>query len=232
MINLEGIQNVQRRIAEIQDQFAELQKMPMVNGDFSSRLRQEIEKMQNAGKVDNSQKANKSQQNKQDKENDDASSLVRTDKATGALVPPVINGENSAPAATDSTAKNMTSTDEVSRMLNDAAQKYGVDNRLVDAIAQVESGKNQKAVSPAGAIGVMQLMPDTAAELGVNPYNIKENIDGGAKALRGLLDSFGGDVKKAIAAYNAGPNAVRKYGGVPPYAETQNYVNKVLDLYQ
>ena len=232
MINLEGIQNVQRRIAEIQNQFAELQKMPMVNGDFSSRLRQEIEKMQNAGKVDNSQKANKSQQNKQDKENDDASSLVRTDKATGALVPPVINGENSAPAATDSTAKNMTSTDEVSRMLNDAAQKYGVDNRLVDAIAQVESGKNQKAVSPAGAIGVMQLMPDTAAELGVNPYNIKENIDGGAKALRGLLDSFGGDVKKAIAAYNAGPNAVRKYGGVPPYAETQNYVNKVLDLYQ
>ncbi len=232
MINLEGIQNVQRRIAEIQNQFAELQKMPMVNGDFSSRLRQEIEKMQNAGKVDNSQKANKSQQSKQDKENDDASSLVRTDKATGALVPPVINGENSAPAATDSTAKNMTSTDEVSRMLNDAAQKYGVDNRLVDAIAQVESGKNQKAVSPAGAIGVMQLMPDTAAELGVNPYNIKENIDGGAKALRGLLDSFGGDVKKAIAAYNAGPNAVRKYGGVPPYAETQNYVNKVLDLYQ
>ena len=75
-------------------------------------------------------------------------------------------------------------------------------------------------------------MPETARELGVNPYNIEENIDGGAKALRGLLDSFGGDVKKAIAAYNAGPNAVRKYGGVPPYAETQNYVNKVLDLYQ
>ena len=125
---------------------------------WTEEMRQEIEKMQNAGKVDNSQKANKSQQSKQDKENDDASSLVRTDKATGALVPPVINGENSAPAATDSTAKNMTSTDEVSRMLNDAAQKYGVDNRLVDAIAQVESGKNQKAVSPAGAIGVMQLM--------------------------------------------------------------------------
>ena len=75
-------------------------------------------------------------------------------------------------------------------------------------------------------------MPDTAASLGVNPYDEQQNIDGGTKYLKGLLDSFGGDVKKAVAAYNAGSQAVRDYNGVPPYRETQNYVNKVLDLYQ
>ena len=78
----------------------------------------------------------------------------------------------------------------------------------------------------------MQLMPDTAAALGVNPYDEKQNIEGGTHYLKQMLDTFGGDMKKAIAAYNAGPQAVKDYDGVPPYAETQNYVNKVLDLYQ
>ena len=75
-------------------------------------------------------------------------------------------------------------------------------------------------------------MPETAAALGVNPYDEQQNIEGGAKYLKQMLDSFGGDVKKAVAAYNAGAQAVRDYQGVPPYRETQNYVNKVLDLYQ
>ena len=96
----------------------------------------------------------------------------------------------------------------------------------------MESGGNQNAVSPAGAVGVMQLMPETAAGLGVNPYNLEGNVEGGAKYLREMLDTFGGDVKKAVAAYNAGPNAVKAYGGVPPYAETQDYVNRVLDIYR
>ena len=91
---------------------------------------------------------------------------------------------------------------------------------------------NQDAVSSVGAIGVMQLMPDTAASLGVDPYNKQQNIEGGAKYLRQMLDTFGGDTKKAVAAYNAGPGAVKDYGGVPPYKETQNYVNKVLDIYR
>ena len=99
-------------------------------------------------------------------------------------------------------------------------------------LAETSAGGNQGAQSPAGAIGVMQLMPDTAASLGVNPYDKQQNIEGGAKYLRQMLDSFGGDVKKAVAAYNAGPNAVKKYGGIPPYPETQSYVDKVLDLYQ
>ncbi len=119
----------------------------------------------------------------------------------------------------------------IGEMLLSSAQKYGVDPKLLSAVAEVESGYNADAVSSAGAIGVMQLMPDTAASLGVkNPYDPKQNIDGGAKYLRELLDDFGGNVRKAVAAYNAGPAAVRKYHGVPPYAETQNYVSHVLDL--
>ena len=120
----------------------------------------------------------------------------------------------------------------LARTIHSAAAKYAVDPRLVSAVAEVESGGNQNAVSPAGAVGVMQLMPETAAGLGVNPYNLEGNVDGGAKYLREMLDTFGGDVKKAVAAYNAGPNAVKAYGGVPPYAETQDYVNRVLDIYR
>lgn len=112
------------------------------------------------------------------------------------------------------------------------AEKYGVDPKLVSAVAEVESGFNQEALSSAGAIGIMQLMPDTAAALGVNPHDSKENIEGGVRYLRQLLDSFQGDVKRAVAAYNAGPQAVRDYGGVPPYSETQTYVDSVLDLYR
>ena len=117
-------------------------------------------------------------------------------------------------------------------LIRTAAQKYQVDPRLVAAVAQTESGGSQDAVSPAGAIGVMQLMPDTAAGLGVNPYDKAQNIEGGAKYLRQMMDTFGGDVQKAVAAYNAGPQAVKEYNGVPPYRETQDYVNRVLDIYR
>ena len=78
----------------------------------------------------------------------------------------------------------------------------------------------------------MQLMRETAAGLGVNPYDKQQNIEGGVKYIRQMMDTFGGDVQKAIAAYNAGPQAVKDYNGVPPYRETQNYVNKVLDIYR
>ena len=121
---------------------------------------------------------------------------------------------------------------DLARMIHTAAAKYGVDPKLVSAVAEVESGGDQNAVSSAGAVGVMQLMPETAAGLGVNPYNMESNVEGGAKYLREMLDTFDGDVKKAVAAYNAGPNAVKAYGGVPPYAQTQNYVTSVLDIYR
>lgn len=124
------------------------------------------------------------------------------------------------------------SNPELARTIHAAAAKYAVDPKLVSAVAEVESGGNQSAVSSAGAVGVMQLMPETAAGLGVNPYDMKSNVEGGTKYLREMLDTFDGDVKKAVAAYNAGPNAVKAYGGIPPYAETQNYVNNVLDIYR
>ena len=116
--------------------------------------------------------------------------------------------------------------------IREAAGKYNVDPKLVQAVAEVESGFNQDAVSSVGAVGVMQLMPETADALGVNPYDAAQNIEGGAKYLRQLLDAFHGDIRKAVAAYNAGPQAVRDYGGVPPYSETQTYVDSVLDLYR
>lgn len=113
-----------------------------------------------------------------------------------------------------------------------AAQKYGVDPKLVSAVAEVESGFNPNAVSNAGAVGIMQLMPETAASLGVNPYDAQQNIDGGTHYLRQMMDAFPGDLRRAVAAYNAGAQAVREYGGVPPYGETQAYVDSVLDLYR
>ncbi len=117
-------------------------------------------------------------------------------------------------------------------VIQEAAGKYGVDPNLVSAVAEVESGYEQGAISATGAVGVMQLMPETAESLGVNPYDAAQNIEGGAKYLKQMLDTFGGDVRKAVAAYNAGPEAVREYGGVPPYSETQQYVSSVLDLYR
>jgi soluble lytic murein transglycosylase-like protein len=109
-----------------------------------------------------------------------------------------------------------------------AAKKHGIDPALLAGLVKQESGFNPNAGSPAGARGLTQLMPGTAAGLGVsNVLDPVQNLDGGAKYLRQQLDAFGGDVTRALAAYNAGPGAVERYGGVPPYAETQNYVRIV-----
>jgi soluble lytic murein transglycosylase-like protein len=109
-----------------------------------------------------------------------------------------------------------------------AAQKYGLDPALLRGLIRQESNFDPNAGSPAGAQGLCQLMPGTAAALGcTNVHDPAQNIDAGARYLRQQLDAFGGDVSKALAAYNAGPGAVQRYGGVPPYAETQNYVRQV-----
>lgn len=115
-------------------------------------------------------------------------------------------------------------------IFEEAAAKYGVNVDLLKAIGKAESGFNASAVSSAGAVGVMQLMPGTAQSLGVNnPYNARENIMGGAKYISQLLDKYGGNTKLALAAYNAGPGNVDKYGGIPPFEETQNYVKRVME---
>ena len=119
-------------------------------------------------------------------------------------------------------------TESLDAIFEEAASTYNVSVNLIKAVAKAESGFNPSAVSKSGAIGVMQLMPSTARSLGVtDPYDARQNIMGGTKYLRQNLDRFNGNVSLALAAYNAGPNAVQKYGGIPPYQETQNYVKIV-----
>lgn len=125
-----------------------------------------------------------------------------------------------------------TTKDQIISMIDEASAKYGVDSKLVQALVQQESGFNPNAKSKVGALGLMQLMPSTAKGLGVtNPMDPKQNIEGGVKYLRSMLDRFHGNTILALAAYNAGPNAVSKYDGVPPYKETQNYVKSILKNY-
>ena len=114
-----------------------------------------------------------------------------------------------------------------------AARRHGLDPELVAAVVSVESGFRPEAVSPKGAQGLMQLMPGTAASLGVeDAFDPAQNLDGGARHLGQLLTLYGGDVARALAAYNAGEGAVQRHGGVPPYRETRAYVKKVLEQYR
>ncbi|MBO4400703.1 MAG: lytic transglycosylase domain-containing protein [Selenomonadaceae bacterium] len=222
------------RVYEIQQRIASIEKNFKIGGDFQATLEREIarqaEKVQSvdtdALKILESQPVV------------DAAKVSETPEVAQVVEPP----RNSAPdftfdAAEDFQIENpMQSTKIVPRASTDsiieaAARKFGVDSDLVRAIATAESGIDQSAVSNVGAVGVMQLMPETAANLGVNPYDERENIYGGAHYLRQLLDKFEGNLTQAIAAYNSGPGAVQHYGGVPPYAETQNYVGRVMDIY-
>lgn len=120
------------------------------------------------------------------------------------------------------------STEAAQELLTNAAIAQGLPPEFVRSVAHSESGFHQQAVSSKGALGLMQLMPGTAAGLGVRPELINENAEGGAKYLRTLLLRYRGDAVLALAAYNAGPGAVARFGGVPPYSETRRYVDRVL----
>ena len=123
-------------------------------------------------------------------------------------------------------------SDDLAATIESIATRHGVDARLVEAVVRVESGGNPRAVSPKGALGLMQLMPTRATLLGVaDVFDPRANLDGGVRHLRDLLARYAGNVHLALAAYNAGEEAVRRYGGIPPYRETQEYVRKVLALY-
>ena len=127
------------------------------------------------------------------------------------------------------TAKSRT---EIDNLIEEYSAKNGLDADFVKAVVRQESGFNPNAKSKCGAMGLMQLMPATAKGLGVtNAFDAEQNIYGGTKYLKGLLDRFGNNKELALAAYNAGPNAVKKYNGIPPYAETQNYVKSIMKSY-
>ena len=122
---------------------------------------------------------------------------------------------------------------EAERLVSRIARNARVEPALALAVTSVESGFDARAVSPSGAVGLMQLMPATAQALGVkNSYDPVQNVRGGATYLRELLDRFGGDLPSALAAYNAGPGAVERYGGAVPFSETQMYVARVLEAYR
>lgn len=123
-------------------------------------------------------------------------------------------------------------TTNIDEIIETFSNKYNVDSDFIKAIIKQESGFNPKATSKKGAMGLMQLMPKTAKSLGVeDAYNPMQNIEGGVKYIKSLLNQFDNNQKFALAAYNAGPNAVKRYGGIPPYKETQNYVNSIMSIY-
>lgn len=118
---------------------------------------------------------------------------------------------------------------DLSTVVNEASDRYRLDPDLVNSVIKAESGFNAHAVSPKGAQGLMQLMPGTASQLGVpNPFDPAANVDGGTRYLRELMERYNFDIVKALAAYNAGPQRVEQYGGVPPYYETRAYVARIV----
>jgi hypothetical protein len=122
---------------------------------------------------------------------------------------------------------------EINDLVEQTASRLQIDPQLVHAIIKVESEYDPKAVSRKGAMGLMQLIPETAQRFGVeNPFNPKENIEGGVSYLKYLLDLYRGDLSLSLAAYNAGEGAVQRFGGIPSFVETQDYVRKVTDIYQ
>lgn len=149
----------------------------------------------------------------------------RTESVQGAAVAPA--SEGAASRGGDGTARP-----SFDSLIREAASREGIDSGLLRAVAAAESNLNPQAVSPAGAKGIMQLMDGTARSLGVtDPFDPAQNIAGGAKYLKQMLTRYGGDVTRALAAYNAGPGAVDRHDGVPPYNETQVYVQRVLGLW-
>lgn len=156
--------------------------------------------------------------------------VLEIDASGGVTIydrPAVITAAGAAPIIKAVAITARPAPAEVARHLADAATAYQMDGKLLEAVAWQESRFRQTSISPKGAAGVMQLMPQTARDLGVDSADVRQNVFGGAAYLKAMLNRFGGDTTLALAAYNAGPGAVLRYGGIPPYAETRSYVAAV-----
>ena len=141
---------------------------------------------------------------------------------------PALRSALPAPVAATPVVRELTPVGDVESEIRDAAKLYNLDPALVRAVAVQESGLRNEARSRRGALGVMQMMPKTARELGYDAADLRGNVRAGAAYLSMMMDTFGGDVKRALAAYNAGPGAVKRFGGVPPFNETRTYVSSIM----
>jgi hypothetical protein len=158
-----------------------------------------------------------------------------TDAPMGKKTVRIIKEQTGAakPVKADDGATSSVTSRDYSGYVQQAAAKYEIEPDLIHAVIKTESNGNQRAVSKKGAMGLMQLMPSTAYDMNVvNPFNPEENIEGGTKYLKQLLEKFNGDLTLALAAYNAGPKTVEKYGNVPPISETRQYVKKIISLFK
>jgi len=154
--------------------------------------------------------------------------LLRT--AANGITPSTT--QSSFAASLEMSAADKANREKIEQMIREVSVRYRVDPALVRAVMQTESNWNSRAVSRKGALGLMQLGPGTAQQLGVNnAFDPKQNLDGGVRYLHMLLERYNGDLDRALAAYNAGPGAVDRAGGIPRYRETRNYVQKVTDSY-
>lgn len=169
-----------------------------------------------------------------------ATDIYRAEKPDGTVIftdsPPsaeytLISSDHPVPTRGEISLRRFPRLDLWDGLISTASARYDVDAALIKAVVLAESGMNPRALSDKGAMGLMQLMPRTAEALGVaDAWDPEQNIDGGTRYIREQLDTFG-DVREAIAAYHAGPGAVRRYHGIPPYSSTQTYVARVHDLY-
>ena len=162
--------------------------------------------------------------------------VMRAARSAAAEVSQYVGRESNQSANAKIVAANfrgtLTTAADIDSAIEEAAARHNVDPNLVRAVVKVESNFNPNAVSRKGAMGLMQLMPSTARQLKVNnPFDPEQNVDAGVRHLKQLLESYGGDIKLTLAAYNAGAGAVARSSGVPHYAETQNYVRRITNLY-
>jgi len=174
----------------------------------------------------------------------DINSKIEEEKIEEAIADELIKNSNLNNGAKELLAEKLEATKlkskidlsaqsaDVEEIIETYANKYNIDSNFIKAIIKQESGFNVNATSKKGAMGLMQLMPQTAKSLGVfDAYNPYQNIEGGVKHLKNLLDKYDNNKELALAAYNAGSGAVQRYGGIPPYKETQNYVNSIMSTY-
>ena len=197
----------------------------------------DVEKSVSASEIKNNFKDildKKLEENKENKETDKTSNEEMVEVEISPTKTPLSDSKISKKESINLKSKIDLKSQKVNvdEIIDTFSEKYDIDRDFIKAIINKESGFNVNATSKKGAMGLMQLMPTTAKSLGVaDAYNPWENVEGGVKYLKKLLNTYNDDKKMALAAYNAGPTAVKRYGGIPPYKETQNYVNSIMDTY-